>query len=170
QQYSEAGELVIYLNLAREHGARITHILETHVHADFVSGGRELAHRTGAPIGVGATAEVEFDHQALEEGYEINLGRLVLRVLHTPGHTEGSVCLILKGAGMGEVLFSGDTLFRFSVGRTDLPGGSEKKLRESVLHRLYPLPDGLRVYPGHGEPTTIGEEKLHNDFVRLDTL
>lgn len=101
----------------------------------------------------------------LHEGDVLPLEEAEIRVMHTPGHTEGSICLLL-----GDVLFSGDTLFRFSVGRTDLPGGSEEKLRESVLNRLYTLPGHVRVHPGHGEPTTIGEEKLHNDFVRSDTL
>jgi glyoxylase-like metal-dependent hydrolase (beta-lactamase superfamily II) len=101
----------------------------------------------------------------LHQGDLLPFGDLEMRVLHTPGHTEGSICLIL-----GEVLFSGDTLFRYSVGRTDLPGGSENKLRESIRSQLYTLPDRMRVYPGHGEPTTIGEEKRHNEFVRLNTL
>jgi glyoxylase-like metal-dependent hydrolase (beta-lactamase superfamily II) len=103
--------------------------------------------------------------QLLNDGDTLQIADHVLQVIATPGHTPGSICLLV-----GDRLFSGDTLFRFSVGRTDLPGGSDTALRESVLNRLYVLPDETRVYPGHGEKTTIGEEKKNNDFVRAGAV
>jgi hydroxyacylglutathione hydrolase len=92
----------------------------------------------------------------------------MLRVITTPGHTPGSVSVLCETADSptGEWLLSGDTLFRRGIGRTDLPGGDEDAIYESILTRLYPLPGDLRVYPGHGEATTIGEERRMNPFVR----
>ncbi|ADN02608.1 hypothetical protein STHERM_c16700 [Spirochaeta thermophila DSM 6192] len=90
-----------------------------------------------------------------------------LRLLHTPGHSPGSICLYAPEEG---VLFSGDTLFREGVGRTDLPGGSWEALERSIVERLYPLGDGIRVYPGHGPETTLGHEKGWNPFVREEGL
>ena len=97
----------------------------------------------------------------LAEGGRIDLGSLRLEVLHTPGHTEGSCCLFERESG---TLFSGDTLFRSGWGRTDLPGGSEDQMADS-LARLSRLEDALRVLPGHGRPTTIGEERAWLDLV-----
>jgi glyoxylase-like metal-dependent hydrolase (beta-lactamase superfamily II) len=105
----------------------------------------------------------------------VEVGTLRLRVIATPGHTPGSVSLLCergvgddvdKDAGEGAWLLSGDTLFRHGIGRTDLPGGDEDAIYESILTRLYPLPAELTVYPGHGAATSIGEERRANPFVR----
>ena len=95
----------------------------------------------------------------LENGDTIEVGDLVLEVLHTPGHTQGSICLRFE-----DVVFTGDTLFAEGVGRTDLPGGSEVELMRSIKEKLFTLPDDTKVYPGHGPATTIGHEKGHNPF------
>lgn len=108
----------------------------------------------GGPI---VTDPAEF---ALDEGQTLELLGESFRVFHTPGHSPGSVSLLY-----GDKLFSGDVLFRLSVGRTDLPGGSDRQLLESIHGTLFELPDGVEVYPGHGRPTTIGYEKLNNPYV-----
>ena len=110
----------------------------------------------------------------ITDGMLMEVGTLRLRVIATPGHTPGSVSLLCEpgavsataDAGVGTWLLSGDTLFRHGIGRTDLPGGDEDAIYESILTRLYPLPAELTVYPGHGAPTTIGEERRANPFVR----
>jgi len=99
-----------------------------------------------------------------EDRMEITIGTSKIRVLHTPGHTPGSVCF----AGEGFVL-AGDTLFRLSVGRTDFPGSSMDRLQHSIRHQLMPLGDAIRVFSGHGEETTIGYEREHNPFLGSDT-
>jgi len=93
----------------------------------------------------------------LEDGEIIELGDLDIKVLHTPGHTPGGICLLCNG-----VLFSGDTLFASGVGRTDLPGGNTERLFESIRKKLFTLDDNVKVYPGHGPATTIGKEKKEN--------
>lgn len=178
----------VYLDLARQNELRITHVLETHIHADFVSGSRELAHRTGALVGLGATAEVEFEHQPLEDGHEIELGRLKLRVLHTPGHTPEHVCFLVSGGTGADRpwgLFSGDTLFAGEVGRPDLLGeGTEKKLAGRLFHTLrevvLPVGDEVILYPAHGEgspcgasigdreTSTIGYERQNNPLLAIE--
>ena len=96
----------------------------------------------------------------LEDGDKINVGNLILEVIHTPGHTQGSICLKCD-----EIVFTGDTLFAEGVGRTDLQGGSESELIKSIRERLFILPDETKVYPGHGPATTIGHEKGHNPLI-----
>jgi hydroxyacylglutathione hydrolase len=100
----------------------------------------------------------------LEEGMEMSIGTLKIRVLHTPGHTPGSVCF--EGEGFTLV---GDTLFRHSVGRTDFPGSSMDQLLHSIRHKLLPLGDSIRAFPGHGEETTLGHEREHNPFLAADS-
>ncbi len=100
----------------------------------------------------------------LKEGDVISFGTLQLEVVHTPGHTQGGVCFISRPY----CVFSGDTLFHRSIGRTDLPGGNYEQLIESVRTKLYPLEEDLTVFPGHGEPTTIMEEKHENPFVNIE--
>lgn len=97
----------------------------------------------------------------VEEGKDIDLGNLKFQVLHTPGHSLGSVCYLID-----DVVFAGDTLFQKSVGRTDLPGGSYEQLKDSVVNKLYMLDDSVTVYPGHGPSTTIGSEKQCNPFFK----
>jgi hydroxyacylglutathione hydrolase len=96
----------------------------------------------------------------LEDGDKIDVGDLTIEIIHTPGHTPGSICLKCD-----EIVFTGDTLFAGGVGRTDLPGGSEAELIKSIRERLFVLPDETEVYPGHGPATTIGREKGHNSFI-----
>jgi len=99
----------------------------------------------------------------LKEGDNISFGTLTLEVLHTPGHTPGGICLLSRPY----CIFSGDTLFRRSIGRTDLPGGNYEQIIRSIREKLYTLDDDLAVFPGHGEPTTIIEEKYENPFVAI---
>jgi glyoxylase-like metal-dependent hydrolase (beta-lactamase superfamily II) len=118
---------------------------------------REMGAMFGYPLPqTPATPDV-----ALADGQTLEVGTLRLEVLHTPGHTPGSICLVV-----GESCLSGDTLFRRGIGRTDLLGGDEEAIYESIAARLYPLPEKMLVYPGHGEATTIGEERRLNPFVR----
>jgi hydroxyacylglutathione hydrolase len=174
------------LDVARADRARITHILETHIHADFVSGSRELAVRTGAPIYVGAQGDYGFEHRPLMEDDVIELGQYRLRVLHTPGHTPEHVCYLVSGGVGAEApwgLFSGDTLFAGEVGRPDLLGdGTEKQLVRQLYYSLHekilPLGDEIVIYPAHGEgspcgasigdrqTSTIGYERHHNSLLQ----
>ncbi|MGC9522522.1 MAG: MBL fold metallo-hydrolase [Anaerolineae bacterium] len=167
------------LRAIRERDLVIHYILNTHGHFDHVAGSAHL-HRLGASLalhpadrelmlgGGGSMAlgvtfpsppppEVE-----LADGTEITVGSLNIQVVHTPGHTPGSVCLFIPE---DRALLTGDTLFAGSVGRTDLPGGSHRML-EASLRRLMDLPDDIRVYPGHGSPTTIGHERRHNPWIQ----
>ena len=100
---------------------------------------------------------------ALTDGGIVAVGRLRLAVVHTPGHTPGSISLVCSDL----YVFSGDTLFRRGIGRTDLPGGDEEAIYESIARRLYPLHSAMIVYPGHGPTTTIGEERHGNPFVQV---
>lgn len=100
----------------------------------------------------------------LKEGDQITFGTLTLEVLHTPGHSPGSICLVSQS----HCIFSGDTLFYRSIGRTDLPGGNYTQIEQSIRHKLYTLAENLVVFPGHGQPTTIAEEKYANPFVTVE--
>ena len=155
-------------------------IVSTHGHWDHVGDNAAVAEHTGAPIAVHqldahrltnpqplyAPFEIPPSVPAVDlaEGGEIRFGEIRLRVLHTPGHTEGSVCLLSADDGL---LFSGDTLFAGAWGRVDLPGGSPELMVES-LGRLAELEDHLRVLPGHGPATTIGRERAWMEMVRKD--
>ncbi len=99
----------------------------------------------------------------LKDGQMLDFAGRSIKVLHTPGHTEGGVCFYI---GSDNILFSGDTLFRSSVGRSDFPGGDAEVLERSIREKLYILPEGTKVYPGHDEPTEIGWERKNNMFVR----
>jgi glyoxylase-like metal-dependent hydrolase (beta-lactamase superfamily II) len=98
----------------------------------------------------------------LQDGDSLNIGDLSVSVIHTPGHTLGGVCLLVEG-----VLFSGDTLFNFGIGRSDLPGGDGRQLMESIYGKLMVLPDDTVVHPGHGGGTTIGTERRGNPFLNM---
>lgn len=158
-------DVEIYLQLARERGVRITHIIETHIHADFVSGSHELKARTGAPIYGGKSDDYQFELQQLQEGDELKMGSVTLRALHTPGHTPEHISLQIYDTQQGKEpfgVFTGDTLFNLDVGRPDLlGGGTEKKLAAQLYHSLFdklvPLGDRIEVYPCHGAGSACGK-------------
>ncbi|HQK92252.1 MAG TPA: MBL fold metallo-hydrolase [Armatimonadota bacterium] len=161
-------------------GLRIGCVLATHGHFDHVMGVNEVWERAdGVPfllhpadhaMALAPSAQAEFvlgrpvpsvcPTGALEDGQVIEFGRCRLRVIHTPGHTQGGVCLSTDG-----MIFTGDTLFCGSVGRTDFEGGDWDQLMASIRDRLLPLPDGTRVLPGHGPETRIGDERETNPFL-----
>ncbi|HSE92006.1 MAG TPA: MBL fold metallo-hydrolase [Methylomirabilota bacterium] len=179
-------EIEPYLEAAGQKGMRITHVFETHVQADHVSGARALAAVTGAPVLYHESAEVRFPHVELADGEEHELGNVRLSVLHTPGHTPDSVCLMVTDRSRGPepwFVLTGDTLFSGGVGRPDLLGqGAEERLAgqlyESLHGRLLALPDHLEVHPAHfggaacgkglsGKPgSTIGFERRFNPALR----
>jgi hydroxyacylglutathione hydrolase len=158
-------DVELYLNAADEHGVTIRHIFETHLHADFVSGHKELAARTGATIYMGAQAGAKFPHVPVVDGFELAFGKASIRVLETPGHTAESICLVItdqeKSLSPWAVL-TGDTLFLGDVGRPDL---SEKHtpvelagmLFDSLHEKLLKLPDSVLVYPAHGAGSLCGK-------------
>ena len=155
----------IYIQRAREIGVRITHIIETHIHADFVSGSHELQARTNAPIYGGKSDDYQFDLHQLNEGDELKIGNVTLRALHTPGHTPEHISLLIFDAKQGKepfAIFTGDFLFNLDVGRPDLlGGGTEKKLAAQLYHSLFdklvPLGDRLEIYPSHGAGSSCGK-------------
>jgi len=158
-------DVQMYLDEAAAQGLRITWILETHLHADFVSGHRELAERTGARIGIGAEANAAYAHRPLREGDEIRVGKVVVRALETPGHTpEHLSYLVFEHAGEAKPwgVLTGDTLFVGDVGRVDilssrLPVRELAGLMYDSLHgKLLVLPDDTRVYPAHGAGSLCG--------------
>ncbi|HEX4134594.1 MAG TPA: MBL fold metallo-hydrolase [Bryobacteraceae bacterium] len=157
-------------------------IVITHAHIDHIGGAEKLRAATGAPVymheadkmlsdqldvqaqwlGVEAPKDPGIDRPA-REGDILRAGSVEAHVLHTPGHTPGSISLYLP---LESRLIAGDTLFQGSIGRTDLPGGDMARIAHSIRGKLYTLPEETIVFPGHGETTSIGEEKRHNPFVR----
>ena len=173
------GDAEKILEVIREKNARVKFILNTHGHPDHTGANSKIKEKTNAPLYIhkaDATLVSGLFNQLarltgikgspfkpdhfLEEGDELPLGDISLKVFHTPGHTRGGICLFFD-----KVLFSGDTLFANSIGRTDLPGGSLSTLLSSIRKKLFSLPDDVVVYPGHGPQTTIGEEKRSNPFL-----
>lgn len=145
-------------------GLTIRSILITHGHHDHTGGASELKKITGAPIHIHKLDAWGLNGRGdgyLVEGQKIPVGTFELGVIHTPGHSPGGVCFCGPG-----VVFSGDTLFAGSIGRTDFSGGDHEGLIRGVREKIFPLGDELRVYPGHGPETTIGQERLHNPFFR----
>jgi len=158
-------DVEMYLNAAGKQGVAVRHIFETHLHADFVSGHRELAARTGAKIYMGAQAGATFPHVPVREGFELNFGKAMLRVLETPGHTPESICLVVtdreKSSSPWAVL-TGDTLFIGDVGRPDLsprhtPVQLAGMLYDSLHGKLLTLADSVLVYPAHGAGSLCGK-------------
>ena len=187
----------IYLKAADEQNLKIRHIFETHLHADFVSGHKELAARTGAKIYIGARAHAEFPHVPLTDGFELTMGAVKIRALETPGHTPESVCLVLTDESASSegksserkaappcAVLTGDTLFIGDVGRPDLstthtPRELAGLLYDSLHRKLLTLPDAVTVYPAHGagslcgramraeRSSTIGQERLTNYALQI---
>lgn len=172
-----AAEILAYIKAEK---IAVRYILNTHGHGDHIGGNDALRQGTGARLlihGADApmltdpkknlSAYMGFQAQAaaadefLTDGQQLSVGHLSFQVLHTPGHSPGGICLFGEG-----VLFSGDSLFAESVGRCDFPGASEAALLKSLRDKVLPLPDEVRVYPGHGPATTIGWERQHNPYLR----
>ena len=167
--------------IAEKHHLRIKQIVITHAHIDHIGGAMKLRALTGAPIllnqndhallkmldvqatwiGVPTPEKVEID-RSITKGETVSAGTHTAQVLHTPGHTEGSICLYFETE---KKLIAGDTLFAGSIGRTDLPGGSMQKIMRSLHDTVLALPDETVVVPGHGELTTIGDERESNPFL-----
>lgn len=149
-----------YLRLARKKGLRITRIVETHTHADHISGNRDLAGLVQAPIVLHQAARAAFDHERVADGDELVIGNITLKVLHTPGHTPDSICLLVTDRSRGTrpwFVLTGDTLFIGDVGRPDLGGAqAAAELWESLRRVLLPLDDSVEVYPAHGAGSLCG--------------
>jgi len=170
------------LALIQKHQLQVKQIVITHAHIDHVGGAMKLRAATGAPIllnqndyallkmldlqaawiGMRSPGNVEIDRN-IGDLDKVQAGPLVANVMHTPGHTEGSICLYFPAE---QKLIAGDTLFAGSIGRTDLPGGSFDKIISSLHEKLLALPDETVVVPGHGPLTTIGEERENNPFLQ----
>jgi len=178
-----------YLKAAADHGVTIRHIFETHLHADFVSGHKELAARTGAKIYIGAQAGARFPHVGVSDGFELKFGNAFLSVLETPGHTVESICLVVIDREKSPepwAILTGDTLFIGDVGRPDLsprhtPAQLAGLLYDSLHNKLLTLADNVLVFPAHGagslcgknmraeRSSTVGTERLTNYALQIES-
>ena len=169
------------LTIVRKHNLQVKQIVISHAHIDHVGGAMKLRAATGAPlllnqndyallkmldvqaawIGMPSPGTVDID-RSVTTGETVSAGSHGAQILHTPGHTEGSICLYFAPE---KKLIAGDTLFAGSIGRTDLPGGSMQKILRSLHTTLLALPDDTVVVPGHGQRTTIGKERESNPFL-----
>ena len=175
----DIGQIVAILE---KHALRVTAIVITHAHIDHIGGAAKLKALTGAPVLMNANDQELYDHlemqaawlgiespsrtdidTAIRDSDTLKLGPAEFHMLHTPGHTQGSTSLWIPAENK---LIAGDTLFRDSIGRTDLPGGDARQILRSIEDRLLPLPEGTIVVPGHGPTTTIGREKERNPFLQ----
>jgi glyoxylase-like metal-dependent hydrolase (beta-lactamase superfamily II) len=164
------------------HGLTVKMIVITHAHIDHIGGAAKLKRMTGAPVYMNASDHPLYQHLDVQAGWlsmpaperteidaeardgdTLRLGDANLHFIHTPGHTQGSVCLYCPAE---RLLLAGDTLFRDSIGRTDLPGGDGRMILDSIHTRLLTLPEETEVICGHGPGTTIGREKERNPFLR----
>jgi len=182
---AETGKI---LSMAEKEGFQVSHVINTHGHSDHTTGNADIIHLTGAKLLIHRDDSDRLNrvlHRAfsrilggkgspkadivLQEGDVIQLGKIALQVIHTPGHTAGSICLYSDGH-----IFTGDTLFVGAVGRTDLPGGSHKQLLDSVHKKIYSLPDDTIIWPGHdygpSPHSTVSREKKTNPFTRSSVV
>ncbi|MEW5919497.1 MAG: MBL fold metallo-hydrolase [Bacillota bacterium] len=171
-------EAPVIIRKVRDLALKVRYIINTHAHIDHIGANGEvsaafnaplLGHRADLPLFRSRASslalhtgqgELKEPDRFVQEGETLALGQLHVKVLETPGHSPGGISLEIGGA-----LFTGDTLFAASIGRTDLPGGSYKGLIRSIKEKLLVYPDETDVYPGHGPPTTIGEERRYNPFL-----
>ena len=180
-------DIADYLRIAEETGMRITHIFDTHVHADHISGAQELREATGASICIHESAPVDYGPEKLKGGEEFKFGYALLRVLHTPGHTPNSISILVTDLNRSpepQMILTGDLLFVGDIGRPDLPGAEIldeqiQNLYDGLYKTLGKLPDYLEVFPAHGEgslcgsgmsakpSTTLGYERLANPMLRF---
>lgn len=171
--------------MAEARGFRVKYLLHTHAHLDHIGGTCKVKERTGADVVLHRDDLFLYEHADLQArlmGFQCEnpppvdhwlqdeetfcLGDYVMRAIFTPGHTPGSTSFLIQ-AGAEQILFAGDTIFRRSIGRTDLPGGDSHKIAHSIRTRLFTLDGDTRVIPGHGPTTTIGEEIYENPFVGI---
>ena len=165
-----------------KHSLKVTAIVITHAHVDHIGGAAKLKELTGAPVhmnsndaelyaqldaqagwlGIKPPSRTEIDSEA-REGDQLRLGGAGFQIIHTPGHTQGSISIWIPEENK---LIAGDTLFRDSIGRTDLPGGNPRQILQSIHDKLMALPETAVVIPGHGPNTTIGREKERNPFLQ----
>ncbi len=151
-----------YLAFAEAKGMKVTHVFDTHLHVDHRSGARDIARRTGARYCLHRTADVAFPFEPVDDGQRIELGNTLVDVLHTPGHTPESICLVVRDLRRGPdpwFVCTGDTLFVGAVGRPDLPGNAElqaAKLWSSVHEKLLSLPDTVEIFPAHFAGSACG--------------
>lgn len=166
------------LDYIKKNGIKLKYVVNTHCHFDHIGGNKKIVEETGALLmiheadlpllerGEGSAALWGFRIEAsptpaqfLKDGDTFKVGKILVEVIHTPGHSPGGICL-----KVGNKLLSGDTLFAGGIGRTDFPGGDGYTLIKSIKEKLFTLPEGTEVYPGHGPSTTIGNEKIYNPF------
>lgn len=169
------------MQIVDRHQLSVKAIVITHAHIDHIGGAQKLKARTGAPVHMNNNDQELYDHLDAQaawlgiptpertdidtparDGDTVKLGTADFHIMHTPGHTQGSLSVWIPAE---QKLVSGDTLFLETIGRTDLPGGNSRQIIVSIREKLLPLPEETTVYPGHGAPTTIGHEKEFNPFL-----